>query len=335
MDASMLKMREQLEKLRKNPIVLFTVVPLVVLYLTSIFISSSTGYFALITANTLITNTYVWNIITSCFYETNILKLLSDIISVCLIADFIDIDNMEQWAFFFGASVLACTVGTSIYCFVSLLTTGKEDLLITPIYGFNGMLMVLLMMARQQQRSRVLYTAFPWVNFHTSPIFLILGQLFGWCLGLKDVTKDFSFSIIALFFSWSYLRFFYKYKDLEYGDKSDEFTFVGMFPESLHIVLIPFTTAFYNIVALLGVFPVLEQLPDKKIPHHLYDDANYAAAGPGAKVDVLAERRRAKAMKLLDAKLAEISQESDVGWDVDLDTDSPRTSKGDLSKLKV
>lgn len=251
--------------------------------------------------------------------------------------NFIEVDSYEQCAYLFGSCILACTAGTSIYCFFSLLSTGKEDLLISPIYGFSGIIMMLLMMARQQQKSRVLYPAFPWINFHNSPILLIVGQLIGWCLGLKEFTKDLSFSVIALFFSWSYLRFFYKYKDLEYGDKSDEFTFVGMFPESLHIVLIPFTTAFYNIIALLGIFPVLEPLPEKKLPHHLYDDANQLAT-PSVKEDIVAERRRAKAMKLLDAKLAEISQETD-DWDVDMGMDTPNMSYSNgldvQAKLKI
>jgi hypothetical protein len=38
--------------------------------------------------------------------------------------------------------------------------------------------------------------------------------------------------------------------------------------QALHIVLIPFTTAFYNVVALLGLFPVLEVV-EKKPYHHL------------------------------------------------------------------
>ncbi len=39
-------------------------------------------------------------------------------------------------------------------------------------------------------------------------------------------------------------------------------------PQVLHIILIPFTTAFYNIFALVGLFPVLE-VSEKKTFHHL------------------------------------------------------------------
>lgn len=38
--------------------------------------------------------------------------------------------------------------------------------------------------------------------------------------------------------------------------------------QALHIVLVPFTTAFYNIVALVGLFPALEVV-EKKTYHHL------------------------------------------------------------------
>lgn len=41
--------------------------------------------------------------------------------------------------------------------------------------------------------------------------------------------------------------------------------------QALHIVLVPFTTAFYNIVALVGLFPALEVV-EKKTYHHLRYD---------------------------------------------------------------
>ena len=81
--------------------------------------------------------------------------------------------------------------------------------------------------------------------------------------------------------------------------------------------MIPLTTAFYNIFALIGLFPSLE-IVEKKLPHHLrfkfhyytyfiinnylrYDPvSNESALNPGlpTKLDLVAERRRAKAMKV-------------------------------------
>lgn len=62
-----------------------------------------------------------------------------------------------------------------------------------------------------------------------------------WLIGLKVFAVDLPFSIIAMLFSWSYLRFYFRYDEKfssdgtslgrTYGDNSEEFAFVGMFPE--------------------------------------------------------------------------------------------------------
>jgi len=40
--------------------------------------------------------------------------------------------------------------------------------------------------------------------------------------------------------------------------------------QALHLVVIPMTTAFYNIFAMVGIFPELEQQVERfKIQHHL------------------------------------------------------------------
>ena len=150
---------------------------------------------------------------------------------------------------------------------------------------------------------------------------------------------DLPFTIVALFFCWSYLRFYYRFDDNgPLGNNNDDFAFVQMFPEPLHPIVTPLTIGFYNIFAMVGIFPALEQgkiiihfiiiiiiiiiiilvLVEtiKRPQHHL----NYAQPklpeSPflPAKQDIVMERRRAKAMKLLDAKMAELSQESE-GWD--------------------
>jgi hypothetical protein len=333
-----------LQKLASHPIILLSVAPSLVLYGLNFVLEDAVSVLSLITANTLITNTYVWNIVTSCFFETDILKVISNIGSVVMIANCLKVNNAEQAGLLLLFSILACTIGTSIYCFFSLVRTGKEDLLVTPIYGFNGVMVTLLMMARQQLGKQCLYKDIPWLTYHQSPLIVVLFQLVLWAFGFHMFSRDLSFSVIALFFSWSYLRFFYKFSDTEFGDRSDEFSFVGQFPESLHIILIPFTTAFYNIVALLGIFPVLDPAPEKKQHHHLrYDESSLPVLTNSPKEDKLAERRRAKARKLMEAKMAEDSKEPE-GWDDDLASAiaygndieiAVAQSNFDVAKLKV
>ena len=117
-----------INKLQQHPVVYFSLPLLVVLYLANFILPDAKEILALITANTLITNTYVWNILTSCFYETNLLKLFSDVLTVVYVALCIEKPpNTEQFGLFFLFCILACTIGTSIYCFFSLLTTGKKE----------------------------------------------------------------------------------------------------------------------------------------------------------------------------------------------------------------
>jgi hypothetical protein len=71
-------------------------------------------------------------------------------------------------------------------------------------------------------------------------------------------------------------------------------------------IVVPFTTAFYNLGAMFGVYPPLEVVETKKVQHHLrYMDAgaNNAEAGMANEAvktpqDIVQERRRAKAMKV-------------------------------------
>jgi len=305
-----------------------------------------------VTANTLITNTYVWNLLSSCFYETSIFKIVSDIVSIVFLANSIQIKSNEQFFLYFLFSLLASTIVTSTYCFVRFFSTGQEENLISPIYGFNGVIMCVLMFARQQRRSEQVYSSVPGLTYHNSPTLFILFQVVCLLLGFRSLVMDFHFTLISLFFCWSYLRFYYRYNEFEpAGDKSEDFSFVAMFPEPLHIVLIPFTTAFYNLFAIVGLFPALEPV-EKKLPHHLrYNEppsiAQQSSSGERLaelvpKVDLVAERRRLKAMKLVESKIAELSQESE-GWDDNITPPSMMDIEGgavsmkipELSKIKV
>lgn len=144
---------EHLIKLASSKLVSGTSFLLIILHCMNYIVADCVNIFALVTANTLITNTYVWNLLTSCFFETSILKLVSDIATIMSLANYIQINNKEQFFLYFLFSLLACTIGTSTYCFIRFFSTGNEEALIKPIYGFNGVLMTVLMYARQQRRN--------------------------------------------------------------------------------------------------------------------------------------------------------------------------------------
>lgn len=323
--------------LAKHPLWFLCATPLVTLYLLNYVISECSTKLGLVTASTLITNTYVWNIITSSFYEKYILKLSSDLFSLALVCNNLEADaiNIEQISLYLVLTTIACGVVTSLHCFFYLLLTGKEDMLITPLYGFNGVLMALCMYSRSVYKSKVLIEKVPYFSYNNTPIFFLMYMFCCWILGYTSFCKDFLFVIVAWLFCWSYLRFYYKFGtgSSQYGDDSEEFSFVNMFPKSLHIILIPFTTTFYNVFALLGLFPALEET-EKKLPHHLRNASTKTekmSPAPVVKQDLVSDRRRTKALQLLDAKMAEMAKDEDDGWDINL----PDTNKMDNEKLKV
>ena len=65
------------------------------------------------------------------------------------------------------------------------------------------------------------------------PVLVLTSQIFLWLVGLRVLAIDIPFSIIAMLVSWSYLRFYYKFEDSGnvFGDRSDGFAFIAMFPE--------------------------------------------------------------------------------------------------------
>jgi hypothetical protein len=204
-----------------------------VLFALNFIVPDCASIIGLVPANTLITNTYVWNILTSCFYETNAVKLAFELFVFWFATRPIIDPSFEQFGLYFAFSILSCTLGTSVYCFIRFFTSGNELLLVTPIYGLSGINISLLMYVRQQLRNESVHNSYPIITYHHLPVLLLCLQILLALLGLKSLSADLPFSLAALFFSWSYLRFYFRYSDVDNstGDKSDEFAFVVMFPE--------------------------------------------------------------------------------------------------------
>ena len=328
----------------------------VVLYLVGLALgpSEASAKLGLATGSTLIVNTYVWNLVTACFFETHVFKVAIDVASLLLVSRGVTISGgLDQFALYLVLSILACTVGTSAYCFVRFFATGLEEMLMEPIFGFSGVFIIVLTYARRQNKGAPIHYTVPQITYQNLPLLVILGQTLLRIFGLTVFAIDTPFSIIALLFSWSYLRFFYRYDDsvlgaqggapAVLGDKSDDFAFIAMFPEALHVVAIPLTTAFYNLVALVGIFPELEVVVERKPQHHLYQtSAAGSKLSPDSPLipmrpDAVMERRRAKALKLLEMAEQNSSQAAS-NWEVEEESSAPQlsaTGSAEFSNLKV
>jgi hypothetical protein len=289
--------------------------------------------------------------VSSSFFETSPVKLAVDLIILWFVSKHVGKPNVEQFGLYFAFGILSCSMGTSVIRFIQFVGSGHEQALLVATTGFSGIIQCLLMYTRFILRSQPIHPKmFQNITYHFAPTLYVAIQIIFRIIGFRPFAQDFSFTIIGMVFSWTYLKFFYKHSETEpAGDRSDDFTFVGMFPETVHSVLIPFTTAFYNVMVLVGVFPALEA-NERKFHHHLRSGPPTAITGsgimdtkeespvkakPSSKAEIVAERRKARALKMLDAKMAELAKEVE-GWD---DEESPSLAEegkiADFSKMKI
>lgn len=207
---------------------------LIVIFGLNYAIEDCTNKLGLVTVNTLIADTQIWNILTCQFYEKSMIKLAFDLAGILVITKSTKIiGGYNQFSLFFAVCLFSCSFFTSAYCFIRFFSTGIEDMIMDPIYGFAGVLMIMLTYGRQQLQNEPVLPQLPSITYNNLPIIFLAVQFIMWLVGLKMLAVDLPFSIVAMLVSWSYLRFFYKFEDnsTALGDRSDSFAFVAMFPE--------------------------------------------------------------------------------------------------------
>ena len=229
---------------QSRPLTYGCLIILIVMFSMNWILDDATDTLGLVTVNTFIADKQVWNLITCLFYENNPAKVALDIASIIIATKSIKIvGGFDQFCLYMGVCSISCTLGTSAYCFIRYFSTGLEEMIMTPIYGFNGIVVIVLTYARQQLRGEAIIPQIPQITFNNILAIIILMQLMLWFVGLKNLALDFPFTVIATLVSWSYLRFYYKFDDSptgDLGDPSDEFSFVNMFPE-VRCTLLSFT----------------------------------------------------------------------------------------------
>jgi hypothetical protein len=121
-------------------------------------------------------------------------------------------------------------------------------------------------------------------------------------------------------YSWWYLRFVRRNQDGTIGDYNDEFSFVKMFPAPLQRFIAPACNFVFAVCKLLGFFKdrSSRELQAMSTPADV-DDVSESLVNDisnlltveveekAAAVDPVAERRRARARKALDERLAALN----------------------------
>lgn len=281
----------------------------------------------LIPAEVFVTNNRVWTFISSPFLEGNLARLIIDVILLFLVTSprkvAFDIKD-QQFGLYLVSNTLITTFGTFMWLMIRFFGTDSQSFMTEASYGCGGIIIALAMYARRYMGSSPVVPQFPAVTFDLLPTILVSAITLLRILRFKAMTADIIFIYFSYFSSWTYLNYLYHPTNDTGADIS--FAFIGMFPEAMHPVVLPLSIAVYNLFSIIGVLPKIE-VDRRGMQHHLryHDSRQQVATGDdntpsptppssNSGEDLIAERRRAKAIKLLDAKMAELSKEPE-GWE--------------------
>lgn len=223
-----------------RPITVVCIILSVATFSMNYAIKDCTNTLGLVPVNTMVADTQIWNVFTSQFYEKYIIKVACNVAGIVIITKSTKIiGGYDQFGIFFMVCLLSCSIFTSAYCFIRFFSTGIEDMITDPIYGFSGIFMAVLTYGRQQLTTEPIFAAVPKITYNNLPILIILVQFCLWLVGYRELAIDIPFSFIGMLVSWSYLRFFYKFENNGglLGDRSDGFAFVKMFPQVIYFSL--------------------------------------------------------------------------------------------------
>lgn len=191
-------------------------------------------YLSLIPVNTLIANKYVWNLLTCAFYEKYLIRIVIDIFLIVFATRPLEISSYEQFGIYFILSIIISSFLTSAIAFITFFYTKEPEYIVEPAYGFGGIYVTLLMYIRLKNSKNLLHSKIPFLSYQNLPVVYVTVLLIVEFLhATKKYSMDFTFSLISLIFSWTYLRFFYRFDEASatLGTNNEDFAFMYMFPD--------------------------------------------------------------------------------------------------------
>ncbi|CAM9294258.1 unnamed protein product [Ectocarpus sp. 12 AP-2014] len=278
---------------------------------------------SLIWNHTFMTQFYFWNVLTGSFVETSVFKLVASLIGVAGLGPAAEdsLGHLGLGAFVLCVGLVSGFV-TSCGIFMGYIITRQEYLLDLELHGSFGVLAALAVAAAQQDASATLLPAgrAPWFPTRYLPLSLVTASAVCRAFSVPVVAKDFPFVVVGAYASWVYLRFFaHLVLGAPSGDVTEDFQLVNFFPLPCRRVVKPMCDFTYGVFLLLGCFKGrAARLPVSVVDGQGGVDPLVVATLPTpARKDPIAERRRARAMKLLDEKFATLNAKPANRWDDD------------------
>uniref|UniRef100_M4BRC3 Peptidase S54 rhomboid domain-containing protein n=1 Tax=Hyaloperonospora arabidopsidis (strain Emoy2) TaxID=559515 RepID=M4BRC3_HYAAE len=263
------------------------------------------GVLALSVADVILRHIRPWVYVTAGFYHPSIVQLLSVLPLAFGLAKRVE---PELGALNLVRLLLFANTAAAIVLFVNLfmLYVVFRD----PIYleksfsGFTGGITALLV-AFMKPTPLATASLFPGVPLRCYPLIAcvvfslctLAGMMFTAVPAVSSILVSAGpFSVLGGYFGWYYLRFLNKNRDRTVGDVSNEFALVILLPDVCTPLVSPLANFCFNVVKLCGFFKKRAAQKPKMLPI-LTEIKN----------DPIAERRKARAMRALDEKLAKLA----------------------------
>lgn len=290
---------------------------------------------ALIWNHTFMTQFYVWNVLSSSFVETSFVKLLLSFMGILGMSPAAEesLGNLGL-AVFIVVVAIGSGMVTSAGIFFAYIITRDEYLLDLEVHGSFGVLAALgVAIAQHEPGGAFLPRGMaPWFPKRYFPLTLVTISMACRAVDLPDASYDFPFVVVGPFVAWVHLRFLAHILHGELaGDVNDEFQLVMFFPPFARRFLKPVCDFTYGVFLLLGFFKErAARVPLPAVDGQGGIDPSFVTILPTPeRKDPIAERRRARAMKLLDEKFAKLNAKPLDRWEDDeLTAVSPAAANG-------
>ncbi|KAF8516113.1 DUF1751-domain-containing protein [Hysterangium stoloniferum] len=246
---------------------------------------------------------YPWTLLTSSFVERSVIGLAFSLISVPVSLRYLERlwGTLETFKFI-GIVLIVSNIVTLVVSWIEYFVLGMELF----IYGMEyhgqmalqiGVLVAFTQIIPEHQVQlfgvlKLRVKRLPMLYVTLSTVLCIVGYQDPW------IIIQFGWLV-----SWIYLRFYKRTTSdggpAEYGDRSETFAFIYWFPPFLHYPISIAANGTHNLCLRLKIIPS-QSGPPTDI------EVGYAALPGGARAE--AERRRAMALKALDQRLANPTQ---------------------------
>ncbi|EQC35806.1 hypothetical protein SDRG_06564 [Saprolegnia diclina VS20] len=256
------------------------------------------GVFALSIASVILEHIRPWAYLTAPFYH----QYLWEVVCIVPLTVLLGV-RVEKHLGSLAMARLMLFVGVVstglLFCdmFALYIVFRNPFFLRTGVSGFTGGLVALLVALAHENPNQTLYI--PKLAVKHYPLFVSLV-----CMTLTlgaVVTKSEvlivgagPYAVSGLYFGWVYLRFLHKNQDGSVGNTSDAFALTVLFPSFLKSTVGAIATFSYSVCKLMGFFK------------HRHDSASSLPV-VAPTTDPITERRKARAMKALDEKLAKLA----------------------------